>query len=178
MTHRLPLVVAVTALVVALLGSTSLGEAAGDLAGGIVPRAKRADYARNAGAVNGIKASRTPRPGFLVPLGRDGKLPASAVAGNVAAGKGLKTVKVRLATVNGTTANSVAATIAYCETGERATGGGVIVSNVSQAEYRIVYSRPIPNGPGNIPNGWQGGIFATATDADAITYAYVLCAGP
>jgi Collagen triple helix repeat (20 copies) len=36
-----------------------------------------AAYAQNAGAVNGIKASRTPRPGRLVPLGRNAKLPAS-----------------------------------------------------------------------------------------------------
>ena len=36
-------------------------------------------FARNAGAVNGIKASRTPRPGRLVPLGRNAKLPASVV---------------------------------------------------------------------------------------------------
>jgi hypothetical protein len=90
MSQRLPLAVAVTALVVAVLGSTPLGEAAGDLADAIVPRAKRADYALNAGAVNGIKASRTPRPGFLVPLGADGKLPASAVVGAAAAGKGFK----------------------------------------------------------------------------------------
>jgi hypothetical protein len=81
-------------LVIAVLGSTPLGEAAGDLAGGVVPRAKRADYAVNAGAVNGIKASRAPRPGFLVPLGADGKLPASAVVGAVAAGKGFKDYQV------------------------------------------------------------------------------------
>lgn len=36
-------------------------------------------FAANAGAVNGIKASRTPKPGRLVPLGRNAKLPASVV---------------------------------------------------------------------------------------------------
>jgi hypothetical protein len=36
-------------------------------------------FAANAGAVNGIKASRTPRPGRLVPLGKNAKLPASVV---------------------------------------------------------------------------------------------------
>jgi hypothetical protein len=38
-----------------------------------------AAFAQNAGAVNGIKASRTPRPGRLVPLGRNAKLPASVL---------------------------------------------------------------------------------------------------
>ena len=38
-----------------------------------------ATFAANAGAVNGIKASRSPKPGRLVPLGRNAKLPASVV---------------------------------------------------------------------------------------------------
>jgi hypothetical protein len=36
-------------------------------------------FARNAGAVNGVKAARTPKPGRLVPLGRNAKLPGSVV---------------------------------------------------------------------------------------------------
>jgi hypothetical protein len=47
-------------------------------AGGAARRSIAA-FARNAGAVNGIKASRTPRPGRLVPLGRNAKLPSSVV---------------------------------------------------------------------------------------------------
>jgi hypothetical protein len=38
-----------------------------------------ASFAKNAGAVNGIKASRKPTPGRLVPLGRAGKFPASVL---------------------------------------------------------------------------------------------------
>jgi len=38
-----------------------------------------ASFALNAGAVNGIKASRAPRAGRLVPLGRNAKFPASVV---------------------------------------------------------------------------------------------------
>jgi len=56
------------------LGSTSLGGAA---LNAIVPFAKQAGFAKNAGAVNGIKASKLPRPGSLVPLGKDGKFPQS-----------------------------------------------------------------------------------------------------
>jgi hypothetical protein len=47
-------------------------------AGGAARRSITA-FAANAGAVNGIKASRTPKPGRLVPLGRNAKLPASVV---------------------------------------------------------------------------------------------------
>jgi hypothetical protein len=47
-------------------------------AGGAARRSIAA-FAANAGAVNGIKASRTPKPGRLVPLGRNAKLPASVV---------------------------------------------------------------------------------------------------
>jgi hypothetical protein len=46
---------------------------------GDAARRSVAAFARNAGAVNGIKASRTPRPGRLVPLGRNAKLPASVL---------------------------------------------------------------------------------------------------
>jgi collagen triple helix repeat protein len=46
---------------------------------GAAARRGIAAFAQNAGAVNGIKASRTPRPGRLVPLGRNAKLPASVL---------------------------------------------------------------------------------------------------
>jgi hypothetical protein len=47
-------------------------------AGGAAGRSIAA-FAINAGAVNGIKASRAPKAGRLVPLGRNAKLPASVV---------------------------------------------------------------------------------------------------
>jgi Collagen triple helix repeat (20 copies) len=47
-------------------------------AGGAAGRSIAA-FATNAGAVNGIKASRAPKPGRLVPLGRNSKLPAAVV---------------------------------------------------------------------------------------------------
>jgi hypothetical protein len=47
-------------------------------AGGAARRTITA-FAANAGAVNGIKASRTPKPGRLVPLGKNAKLPTSVV---------------------------------------------------------------------------------------------------
>jgi hypothetical protein len=68
---RLPLVIAVTALVVAVLGSTPLGEA----------EYNATPFARNAGKVNGIRASRTPKPNHLLPLGPNAKFPGSVVPG-------------------------------------------------------------------------------------------------
>lgn len=62
---------------IAALGATTLLLAVSP-AGGAAKRSIVA-FARNAGAVNGIRASRTPKPGRLVPLGRNGKLPSSAV---------------------------------------------------------------------------------------------------
>ncbi|MGZ4386754.1 MAG: hypothetical protein ACXVZO_07470 [Gaiellaceae bacterium] len=77
MKSRLPLVLSATALVVALFGSTPLGHAVASV---VPPFAKKAGYAKTAGnatAVDGIKAARRPKSGFLVPLGVDGKFPAS-----------------------------------------------------------------------------------------------------
>jgi hypothetical protein len=75
--QRLPLVLSATALAVALLGTTPLGHEVAAAAANVVPFAKRAGYATNAGAVDGIRAARTPTAGLLVPLGPDGKLPGA-----------------------------------------------------------------------------------------------------
>ena len=73
--ERLPLVLSSAALLISLLGFTPLGEAARNA----VPIAL---FAKNAAKVNGIKASRTPKAGQLVPLAADGKFPDSiGVAG-------------------------------------------------------------------------------------------------
>jgi hypothetical protein len=79
---RLPVVLSATALAVALFGSTPLGHAVVSVVPPFATHAKTADYAKNAGAVNGIKASTRPRVGWLVALGKGGKFPASVgVAG-------------------------------------------------------------------------------------------------
>jgi Collagen triple helix repeat (20 copies) len=86
---RLPIVLSTTALVVAVFGSTPVGHAVGS-AVPFATHAKTADRASNAGAVNGIKASKTPRAGWLVPLGKDGKFPASVGASGLAGPLGPK----------------------------------------------------------------------------------------
>ncbi len=80
MRSRLPLLIASLALVVALIG-TPFVQAAASAVG-------RALFANNAGAVNGIKASKTPKPGQLLALDRSGKLPASVVPSSARGQKG------------------------------------------------------------------------------------------
>jgi hypothetical protein len=69
-TARIFAALAGAALALAVIAATPAGGAA---------RRSITAFAANAGAVNGIKASRTPKPGRLVPLGRNAKLPASVV---------------------------------------------------------------------------------------------------
>jgi hypothetical protein len=63
----LPLALALAALVVGVLGWTGLGEAAGNVV--------RVAFAKNAGSVDGISASRKPKAGSLFPLGKGGRFP-------------------------------------------------------------------------------------------------------
>jgi len=68
-----------TRMLAALAGAAlALAALATSPAGGAARRTIAA-FAANAGAVNGIKASRSPKPGRLVPLGRNAKLPPSVV---------------------------------------------------------------------------------------------------
>jgi hypothetical protein len=64
------IIVSGAALLLVLLAASPAGGAA---------RRSIAAFAHNAGAVNGIKASRTPKPGRLVPLGKNAKFPSSVV---------------------------------------------------------------------------------------------------
>jgi hypothetical protein len=143
MKSRLPLVLAATALVVALFGSTPLGHA---VASAVPPFAKKAGYAKTAGnaaAVDGIKAARSPKPGFLVSLGADGKFPSSVgVAGPQGPqgpagpagpsgpqgktgpqGPAAATNYKIVTSTNSAFANNVGATVS-CPSGTQALGGG------------------------------------------------------
>ena len=86
MNQRLPLVLSATALVVALVGSTPLGQAAEQALEQVVPRAKTADFATNAGRLNGRRSALDPKPGQIPVVGSDGRLPPSIVAAGPAAG--------------------------------------------------------------------------------------------
>jgi hypothetical protein len=77
MKQRLSLILAASALFVALLGSTPLGRAAEDALEQVVPRAKNADFAANAARLNGHRSSLNPRRGQIPVVGPNGKLAAS-----------------------------------------------------------------------------------------------------
>jgi hypothetical protein len=86
---RLSIAMSAAALTIAVLGSTPVGHAVTAIPP-FAAHAKKADYATNAGAVNGIKASARPRAGWLVPLGQDGKFPASVSPAGPAGPQGPK----------------------------------------------------------------------------------------
>jgi len=111
-----------TALVVALFGATPLGEAAGPVAAKVVPFAKRAGYAANSGAVNGIRAARTPAAGRLVPLDEKGKLPEAAIPARAPAFAGLEYVYG----LGDADANGAAVARAVCPEGKKLIGGGYV----------------------------------------------------
>lgn len=69
---RIPLALALAAFLIAVLGLTPLGEAA-------TKAVQKVSSARETRAVNGIQASRTPRPNRLLPLDRDARFPASVM---------------------------------------------------------------------------------------------------
>jgi Collagen triple helix repeat (20 copies) len=75
--NRLAIALSTTALTVAVLGSTPVGHAVGSQ----VPFfAKTAGYANRAGSaatLSGVKLSKQPKPGTVLPLGVDGRFPAS-----------------------------------------------------------------------------------------------------
>jgi hypothetical protein len=88
--RQLPIVLSATALAIAMFGSTPVGHAVGSRVSPFAAHAKKADYAANAGALSGIKASRLPKAGQLVPLGQNGKFPASVGLGGSAGTQGPK----------------------------------------------------------------------------------------
>ncbi len=77
MRERLPLALSIAALVTALLGTTPVGGAAADVVAQVVPRARTADFATNAGKLQGRKSSPKPKAGQIPVLNASGKLPAS-----------------------------------------------------------------------------------------------------
>jgi hypothetical protein len=75
--QRLPVVLSAAALVIAVLSATSPGTAARGAA------VRLALYAKNAAKVSGIAASKKPKKNKLLPLGKNGKFPASVIPGGV-----------------------------------------------------------------------------------------------
>jgi hypothetical protein len=152
MNQRLPLVLSATALVVALVGSTPLGNAAQN-ALEQVPRAKRADYASNAGKLNGHRSSLNPKRGQIPVVGADGKLPASLGAVGPKGDQGppgpagsggyqIRTENVSIPEgANGNRAFGVS-----CPGGRVALGGGYSYNEDFRDALTLFDSRPLQDG--------------------------------
>lgn len=181
--NRLPVGLSATALVVALLGSTPVGHAVGS----VVPFAKKAAYAKRAGnaqAVNGIRASREPGPGKLVPLGQDGRFPASVgVAGpqgdrgpigppGPPGPRGIGGWEYRVAGID-IPPKSGRTWQVNCSPGKRALGGGVAHVNEIKS-----YTRVMESAPAGEATGWVASVFNDAPPG-GFTYSsfvWVICA--
>jgi hypothetical protein len=183
---RLPVVLSIAALAIALLGSASAGQAFNTAASAF---AKRAGYARNAGAVSGIKASRLPKPGRLVPLGPDGKFPASVGLAGPQGPQGLKGPKgdkgdtgpQGAAGTNGVSgwgyyiqeqdiaSKTLTTWSVSCPAGQKVLGGGVSSTNPLAAT--VAESAPTIEEP----MGWGVAMFNNASTTIA-AYAWAICA--
>lgn len=205
MKGRLSLALSVTAVVVAVLGATPFGRAAGERLAAAVPYAKTAGYAKFAGdstKLNGRKSTLAGAPGTIPVVGKTGKLPASIGTVGLQGPQGLKgdkgakgdkgdegdkgdkgdtgaagatSVVVRTAQ-SGPGLNPTGFAASQCAPGERATGGGVLAVNIPFTEHKVVNSYPVPQT--GTPTGWGGTVVANAADADAVVVAYAICAAP
>ena len=168
---------------VAVFGATPAGNAAGRILTSIPPFAKTAGYAKTAGdarSVGGIRASRTPKPGLLVPLGPNGKFPAS-VGGPVNAANLLgKTITV----VASRTYSSIGPYSDYvvCPAGYEAVGGGAYATgSVNNLDVRQSYPvgadrKPSPDAPRGAPaTGW-GEAFVLVSPVSTVVHYTVVCA--
>jgi hypothetical protein len=168
--QRLAIVLSATALVVALLGATPLGEAARD----ILPIAR---YAKNSDKVDGINASRIPRPGYLVPLGANGHFPQAVGAigppgppGPPGAagptGPAGPVGGVLVSTDTAADSSSPKSTQALCPAGKRVLGGGTELStNAAGGPIAVQDSHPLTN---------AGGWYASAAEVGSFTQSWAL----
>jgi hypothetical protein len=160
--QRVPLILSATALAVAVLGATPIGQAAGERLVAAVPFAKnagRAKVADNATKLNGRKSALSGAPGTIPVIGKNGKLPASIAAvgpegpqgpkgdtgpkgdrgekgdkgdKGAAGAPGMSGYQVVTAASTADKNQSKEAT-AYCPTGKRPVGGGATHSTLLYA---------------------------------------------
>src|SRR4029450_12356098 len=118
MNRRFPIILSVTALVVAVAGITPLGEAARDAT-------QVVRFARNADKVDGLHASRSPKAGRLLALNSRRKFPSS---GLTATGRnGLESVSA----VSSQDSSSPKVVLINCPAGKRPISGSARVTGTA-----------------------------------------------
>ena len=127
MKRRLPIILSVSALVIAVAGITPLGEAAREAT-------QVVRFARNADKVDGIHASKAPKPGRLLALNSARKFPASVMSGL----SGLETVSLASAQ-DGATPKVL---VLNCPAGKRPVASGYRVTGSGTADIAVTESYP------------------------------------
>jgi len=131
MKGRLPTVLSITAVLIALAGFTPLGEAARNA----LPKAR---FALNADKVDGIHASRAPKAGRLLALGRNKKFPASVIGTGPPGVSGLE-IATAASAQDSSTPKVV---VVNCATGKRVLGGGSGVTGAGASEVAVTEAFP------------------------------------
>ena len=194
MRNRLPLVISITAFVVAVLGATPLGHAAynavvpsnsvgaAQLRNGAVTSAKLRGDAVTSGKVKNRSLKAIDFADGQIPVGPKGDKGDKGDKGSKgSAGEpGATTVVVRRKIVT-KQAGGGTTFMAYdvaCATGEHAIGGGAgLVSGGSTSGVTLVSSVPAPNAEGASPSSWKAGLSITNSNALDIGF-FVVCAQP
>jgi hypothetical protein len=184
---QLPLVLSITALAVAVLGSTPAGHAVISAVPPFAKKAHYADRAGNAAAVNGIRAARKPKPRFLLALNARGKLPASVAPGGPAGPQGKTGPQgskgdtgppgisgyelVHNASAFDSTNQKSA--LVNCPEGKRVVGGGTDVSPFSEPTA-VKQNFPFEGPP---VYGWFGTAYETTPTSNSWNvFVYAICA--
>jgi hypothetical protein len=196
---RAPLVLSTISLVVAALGTTPLGHAAGERLAAAVPFAKSAGYAKFAGdatKLNGRRSTLVGAPGTIPVIGKNGKLPTSI--GSVGpqgpqgpqgdkgpqgpkgdrgpAGPegppGMSGYQIVSQSSGGGSPDHQSAT-ATCPAGKKAVGGGAYLAASAATYFPVAIDMSQPAGGGT---GWMAGAREiTATTGTWSVYAYAIC---
>ena len=154
MKRRFPIILSVTALVIAVAGITPLGEAAREAT-------QVVRFARNADKVDGIHASKSPKPGRLLALNSARKFPASVMPGL----SGLETVSMASAQDSATPK----VLVLNCPAGKRPVASGYRVTGGGAAQIAVTESYP------SSANQWSfGAVEQNAVGSWALT-GYVFC---
>ena len=154
MKRRLPIILSVTALVVALAGITPLGQAARDAADAV-------RFARNADKVDGLHASKSPKPGRLLALNSARKFPASVMSGL----SGLETVSQASAQDSATPK----VLVLNCPAGKRPVANGYRVTGGGASDIAVTESYP------SSVSQWTIRAVEQAAVASWALTGYVLC---
>jgi hypothetical protein len=182
---RLPLVLSITALVVSLLGATPLGRAASDAVAQVVPRAKKADFAANAGKLNGHRSSTKPGVGQIPVVGKNGKLPASigAVGPAGAAGQqgaagpqgppgvaGYQQIQEQRSGPDNRETSTYDVPQSGCPSGKSILAGGYVISDADENDLKVLRSHPAS------AQAWRVRIANTTGQNTGNVVVYAICA--